>query len=111
MLKCHAPELRRELLIGHATNASGAVAANFQHAAQCLLHTENQHNEARHIKQVLGNAGGGAISCVSMVTDEGLIEVNTQADIEHHTMAMCLQWFCLTESTPPMIEPLCSELG
>ena len=111
MLKCRAPKLRHEFLIGQATNASSEVTADSQHAAQCLLCTEHQHNKAQHIKQVLGNAGGGAISCIMVVTDEGLIEVNSQADIEHHTMAMCLQWFCLTKSTPPMIELLCSELG
>ena len=82
-----------------------------QWAAQCTLCTECQCKEARHIKQVLGNASGGAISHIKVTTAAGLIKVDSQADMEHHTMDMCLARFRLMESTPLMIEPLCSELA
>ena len=110
-LKHRAPELWHKFLLSLANNEAGDVDTASQQAAQHTLHTECQHKEARHIKQVLGKASGGAISCIKVATADGLIEVDSQADVEHYTMDMCLAQFCLMESTPLMIEPLCSELG
>jgi hypothetical protein len=60
-----------------------------------------------HLCQVLGNALGGTISRIEVINGEFL----AQANMESHTMDMCSAQFCLTEGTPPMTEPLHSELG
>jgi len=39
------------------------------------------------------------------------VEMTTQEDVEHHTMAMCHARFHLTRDTPFMQEPMRSELG
>jgi hypothetical protein len=44
-------------------------------------------------------------------TEDGLMEMISQEDVEHHTMQMCADRFRLTENTPPMMEPLRSALG
>jgi hypothetical protein len=110
-LKKRAPELRHEFLCSRASNATGDVEPASQKAAQQQLRTERQRREARHLRQVLGNAPGGAISKIEVATGDSFEEVSVQADVEHHTMAMCSARFRLTEDTPPMTEPLRSELG
>ena len=54
---------------------------------------------------------GGAISRIEVETVDGIEEMTSQQDVENHTMNMCSARFCLTENTPPMTEPLRSELG
>ncbi|MCK7581433.1 MAG: hypothetical protein MZV65_41245 [Chromatiales bacterium] len=110
-LKKRAPELCLEFLQSLASNESGEVVSASQKAARQLLRTERQRQDARHLRQVLGNAQGGAIACIEVVDGDGLLEVSTQDDVEHHTMAMCAARFRLTEDTPPMTEPLRSALG
>jgi hypothetical protein len=48
---------------------------------------------------------------VSFALNGDIIEVDTQAEVESCTMAECHARFRLTEGTPPMMEPLWSELG
>ena len=102
-LKHHALELQREFLLSLASNKASDMDTASQQAAQRTLCTERQCKEARHIKQVLGKASGGAIACIKVTTADGLIEVDLQADVEHHTMDMCLAQFRLMESMPPIL--------
>jgi hypothetical protein len=110
-LKKRAPELCHELLCSQASNASGDVEPASQKAALQQLRTERQRCKAHHLRQVLGNASGGAISRIEVATDDSFEAVSVQADVEFHTMAMCSARFRLTKDTPPMTEPLHSELG
>jgi hypothetical protein len=54
---------------------------------------------------------GGAISRVSFISDDDVIKVDTQDEVERRTMDECYNRFRLTEGTLPMMESLCSELG
>jgi hypothetical protein len=99
-LRRRAPELRREFLQGLAKNESGDTEPKSQQAAHRLLHVEHQRSEARHLRQVLGRATGGAISRVSFVLEDDVIEVDTQVEVESHTMAECLA-FGLPRVHPP----------
>jgi hypothetical protein len=54
---------------------------------------------------------GCAISRVSFISDDDVIEVDTQDEVERRTMDECYNRFRLTEGTPPMMEPLRSKLG
>jgi hypothetical protein len=110
-LKKRAPDLCLEFLQSLASNESGEVDSASQKAARHLLRTERQRLNAWHFRQVLGNTQGGAIARIEVMEGNGLLEVSTQADVEHHTMAMCAACFRLSEDTPPMIEPLRGELG
>jgi hypothetical protein len=110
-LKRRAPELRLEFLRSRASNETGDISPDSQKAAQHQLRHERQCYEAQHLRQVLGNARGGAISRIEVVQGEVILEVSDQHDVERYTMEMCEARFCLTENTPPMTEPLCSNLG
>jgi hypothetical protein len=81
-LKKRAPELRHEFLCSRASNASGDVEPESQKAAQRQLRTERQRREARHLRQVLGNASGSAISRIEIAHGDGVEEVCAQADVE-----------------------------
>jgi hypothetical protein len=110
-LKKHAPAYRQEFLRDRATNKSGDVPINAQKAARRMLQQERQRSEARHLKQVLAKVQGGVITRIEVLEDGEYIEKTTQADVEHHTMAMCEARFRLTENTPLRLEPMCSALG
>ena len=111
LLKQRAPELRLEFLRSRAINEFGEVDIESQKATQRQLRMERQRSDARHLRQILGNVNGGAIARIEVETEEGLVEMTSQEDVECHTMNMCAEWFCLTENTPPMTEPLRSALG
>jgi hypothetical protein len=72
---------------------------------------ECQCSKVWHLRQVLGRAMGGAISRVSFISDDDIIKVDTQEEVERRTMDECYNHFRLTKGTPPMMEPLHSELG
>jgi hypothetical protein len=110
-LKRRVPELRLEFLQSWASNETGDVSPDSQKAAQRQLRHKRQRNKARHLRQVLGNARGGAISRIEVVQGEVILEVSDQHDVERDMMEMCKARLCLTENTPPMTDPLRSNLG
>jgi hypothetical protein len=110
-LKKRAPELRHEFLHGLSSNETGDVTPESQKAAQRQLSHERQHHDARHLRQVLGSAQGGAISRIEVVQGDVILEVTGQEDVECYTMEMCEAQFRLTENTPPMTAPLLGDLG
>jgi hypothetical protein len=72
---------------------------------------EHQCSKVWHLHQVLGRAMGGTISRVSFISNDDVIEGHTQDEVECPTLDKCYNRFQLTKGTPPMMEPLCSELG
>jgi hypothetical protein len=99
-LKQHALAHRYEFLCNRAANKSGDVSEAAQKAARRLLTQEKQRSEARHLKRVLAKVQGGAITRIEVMENGSYVEKTNQADVEHHTMAMCSDRFRLTENTP-----------
>ena len=110
-LKKKTPEFRQEYLRDRPKNKSGKVTASQQQAAKHILCMELQCLDTQHLKAATGKTQGGVISHIEVKEGEVYMEKTTQEEVEEHMMAMCKQHFCLTKSTPPVQEPLQSELG
>lgn len=92
-LKKHAPAYCHKFLCDRATNKSGDVPIDAQKAARRMLQQERQRLEARHLKRVLAKVQGRAITRIEVLEDGAYVEKTAQANVEHHTMAMCSAWF------------------
>jgi hypothetical protein len=110
-LKAKAPWLRQEFLLEIATNKSGEETEASQKAARRLIQQERQRSDARHLRRVLAKTQGGAISKIEVLEGGEYVEKTTQAEVEHHTMAMCCARFRLTENTPLRQEPFYTAFG
>ena len=110
-LKSRHPDHRKDFLRKRAKNDDGTLTKAEQKAAKRLLYQERNRSDFRQVKGVLGRLRGGAITAIQIKQNGMYIEKTTKEDVERHTMDMCEQRFRLTENTPPMQEPLRSELG
>ena len=86
--------------------------------AQCLLWEEQQREAARHVRSVLGRTQNGSVDWIEVETgpavegaDPILIRHSNKDTVEQKIMENNEIRFQLTESTPPMNEPLLSNLG
>ena len=86
--------------------------------AQCLLWEEQQREAARHVRGVLGRTQNGSVDWIEVearLAVEGadliLIQHSDKDTVEQKIMENNENRFRLTENTPPMNEPLLSNLG
>jgi hypothetical protein len=63
------------------------------------------------MKHLRGKQWAGAITTVSVQQGDNYFEYDDQATIKQLIIENNSAHFCLTKNTPPMTEPLLSELG
>ena len=108
-MKPHAPMMREEFLRERTKDTSLPEIAR-KRAKQQLGH-ERQRDNARRMKHIWGKWRAGAISKVGIGEGEEYQEYEDQATVERLIIENNAAHFWLTEDTPPMSEPLLSDLG
>jgi hypothetical protein len=109
LLKLEAPMKREEFLCDQARDETLTTEV-WKHAKQALGH-ECQCDNARHMKHLQEKQCAGAVTKVGVQQGDDYFEYEDQATVERLIMENNLAHFHLTEDTPPMMEPLLSELG
>jgi hypothetical protein len=79
-------------------------------AKQALVH-EHQQDNAQGMKHLWGKQWAGVVMTVGVRQGDDYFEYDDQATIEQLIIENNLACFHLTENTPPMTEPLLSEMG
>ena len=113
-LKPRAPALRQQWLTDKVTSPHSTRQEVKE--AKRQIRAEEQRDTARQIKRAMGKAQAGSIARVEVeVTHPGcntIIETyESQEAVEAAIIENNTTRFRLTENTPPMQEPLVSELG
>jgi hypothetical protein len=109
LLKLRAPMKCEEFLCDQAQDEALTTAVR-KRAKQALGH-ECQRDNARHMKPLRGKQHAGAVTKVGVHQGDDYFEYEDQATVERLIMENNSACFHLTEDTPPMMEPLLSELG
>jgi hypothetical protein len=109
LLKLRAPMKREEFLRDQARDEALTTAVQ-KHAKQALGY-ERQWDNARRMKHLQGKQRAGAVTKLGVCQGDDYFEYEDQATVERLIMENNLARFHLTEDTPPMTEPLLSELG
>jgi hypothetical protein len=109
LLKLRTPMKRVEFLHDRARDEALTTAVR-KHAKQALGH-ERQRDNARRMKHLRGKQRAGAVTKVGIHQGDDYFEYEDQATVERLIIENNSSHFCLTEDTPPMTEPLLSELG
>jgi hypothetical protein len=108
-MKPHAPMMREEFSRERIKDTSLPKIAG-KRTKQQLGH-ERQRDNARRMKHIQGKQRAGAISKVGIGEGEEYQEYEDQATVERLIIENHAARFRLTEDTPPMSEPLLSDLG
>jgi len=111
-VKPKAPRLRKEHLWDQANDHSSIGNETTRKHAKRLLREEIQREAVRHLRRALGKTGSSGVDWIKTEDSNGNVtRWEDQRSIEEKIMEMNDARFRLTESTPPMQEPLVSELG
>jgi hypothetical protein len=73
-----------------------------------------QREAARNLCRAMEQTSNGAVDWIKMEGDndnDKATQITDQPTMEQRIMENNSRWFCLMESTPPMQEPLVSQLG
>jgi hypothetical protein len=109
LLKLRAPMKCEEFLSDRAQDEALTTVVR-KRAKQALGH-ERQWDNARRMKHLRGKQRAGAVTKVGIHQGDDYFEYEDQATVERLIMENNSACFRLTEDTPPMTEPLLSELG
>jgi hypothetical protein len=118
-LKLIAEQLQKEHLWNQAHDHSETGNETTRKHAKCLLQEEIQWEAARHLRQMMGQSQNGAMDWIKVnkggnVDEDGapiLTCYSDQLNVECIIMDTNSKCFQLTETTPPMQEPLVGLLG
>jgi hypothetical protein len=110
-LKPKATKLQKEFLWDKANDHLEQSDEGTRKQAKCLLHEEVQRDAVRHLRRVLGTTGNSRVDWIEVKEDGEMIRYDDQENIEKKIMESNKKQFCLTETSPPMQEPLVIELG
>jgi hypothetical protein len=108
-LKLKAPMMQQDFLRERMRDNT-LMEKTRSHAKQCLRHEQSRDN-AQRMKHMQGKRPAGAVSKVGTGQGDDYQEYEDQATVERLIMANNAACFHLTEDTPPMTEPLLSDLG
>jgi hypothetical protein len=109
LLKLRAPMKCEEFL--HDCTQDKALTTEVQKCAKQALGHECQHDDARCMKHLQGKQHASAITKVGVCQGDDYFEYDDQATVERLIMENNVACSHPTEDTPPMMEPLLSELG
>lgn len=114
-IKPKAAQLRTEYLYERMHDHSQSVSESDRLTAKRLLREERQRDGARHLRRALGRTRSPAIDWIEVEEGEGddrrFVRYSDKASVEQKIMENNEARFRLTETTPPMTEPLISDLG
>ena len=118
-LKPIAERLRKEHLWSQAHDHSETGNETTRKHAKRLLREEIQRETARHLRRTMGRSRNGAVDWIEVeedgnVDEDGeaiLTRYDDQQNVERILMENNSKRFRLTETTPPMQEPLVGLLG
>ena len=109
-LKPKAPDTREAWLVKRTRDPT--LDDDAQKRASRMLRIERQRQSNRHLRRVQGTLRSGSVSKVEELNENGEPVIREgQEEVEQAVMANNEARFRLTENTPPMTEPLRSELG
>ena len=109
-IKPLAQNLRHEFLRYRATDTS--ISEESRRAAGRLIRQEQQREAAAAIRHALGTTRGGSVRQVTTTDDNGVATLHTEETaVIQAIMTTNEARFRLTETTPPMTEPLRTQLG
>jgi len=114
-IKPNARALRKDYLYDKAFKQQAKVSASEWKQALRLLREEQQREAARYLRRALGKVRAAGVDWIEEVVGEGAeratVRYTDQAMVEAKIMQNNEKRFRLTEGSPPMTEPLRSDLG